>query len=87
MARKAALTPKVRGPRVFDAAVAGRGGCSCVPGAAGDVVTGSAKARVSALGHDTGLDPSPLAACRKSGEVSQGIAAVFHKRAPSWAGA
>ncbi|HKL68698.1 MAG TPA: hypothetical protein VJ897_03405 [Salibaculum sp.] len=50
-------------------------------------MTGSAKARVSALGHDTGLDPSPLAACRKSGEVSQGIAAVFHKRAPSWAGA
>ncbi|WP_333827805.1 hydroxymethylglutaryl-CoA lyase [Pararhodobacter sp.] len=44
------------GLRVFDAAVGGLGGCPYAPGAAGNVATEAALARIEALGFVTGLD-------------------------------
>jgi hydroxymethylglutaryl-CoA lyase len=44
------------GIRVFDAAVGGLGGCPYAPGAAGNVATEAALARIEALGYSTGLD-------------------------------
>jgi hydroxymethylglutaryl-CoA lyase len=49
------------GLRVFDAAVGGLGGCPYAPGAAGNVATEAAQARIEALGFATGLDPSVIA--------------------------
>jgi hydroxymethylglutaryl-CoA lyase len=49
------------GLRVFDAAVGGLGGCPYAPGAAGNVATEAALARIEALGFATGLDPSVIA--------------------------
>lgn len=49
------------GLRVFDAAVAGLGGCPFAPGAAGNVATEAVHDRVTALGFDTGLDAGVLA--------------------------
>ncbi|WP_210527337.1 hydroxymethylglutaryl-CoA lyase [Rubellimicrobium arenae] len=49
------------GLRVFDASVAGLGGCPFAPGAAGNVATEALARRLSALGFDTGLDPVALA--------------------------
>ena len=49
-----------RGLRVFDAAIAGLGGCPYAPGASGNVATGSVQARLTALGYETGLDPVAL---------------------------
>lgn len=43
------------GLRVFDAAVGGLGGCPYAPGAAGNVATEAALARIEALGFATGL--------------------------------
>jgi len=44
------------GLRVFDAAVGGLGGCPYAPGAAGNVATEAALARIETLGYATGLD-------------------------------
>jgi hydroxymethylglutaryl-CoA lyase len=44
------------GVRVFDAAVGGLGGCPYAPGAAGNVATEAALARIEGLGFSTGLD-------------------------------
>lgn len=44
------------GLRVFDAAVGGLGGCPYAPGAAGNVATEAALARIEALGYSTGLN-------------------------------
>ncbi|WP_300031325.1 hydroxymethylglutaryl-CoA lyase [uncultured Roseobacter sp.] len=44
------------GLRVFDAAVAGLGGCPFAPGAAGNVATESVARHLAALGYETGLD-------------------------------
>ena len=44
------------GIRVFDAAVGGLGGCPYAPGAAGNVATEAAVARIEGLGFATGLD-------------------------------
>ncbi|WP_299962770.1 hydroxymethylglutaryl-CoA lyase [uncultured Roseobacter sp.] len=44
------------GVRVFDAAVAGLGGCPFAPGAAGNVATEAVAAHLAALGYETGLD-------------------------------
>jgi hydroxymethylglutaryl-CoA lyase len=49
-----------RGLRVFDAAIAGLGGCPYAPGASGNVATGSVQARLTALGYESGLDPVAL---------------------------
>ncbi len=49
------------GVRVFDAAVAGLGGCPYAPGARGNVDTAKVHERLTALGYDTGLDPDVLA--------------------------
>jgi len=49
------------GVRVFDAAVAGLGGCPYAPGAPGNVATEAVHDRLRALGFDTGLDQEVLA--------------------------
>ncbi|MDP4031964.1 MAG: hydroxymethylglutaryl-CoA lyase [Pseudorhodobacter sp.] len=49
------------GLRVFDAAVAGLGGCPYAPGAAGNVATERVAVRLAELGYVTGLDPERLA--------------------------
>ena len=51
----------VRGLRVFDASVAGLGGCPYAPGAAGNVATEAVAARLTELGYDHGLDMEKLA--------------------------
>lgn len=50
-----------QGLRVFDAAVGGLGGCPYALGAAGNVATEAAVARIEALGFSTGLDRDILA--------------------------
>lgn len=49
------------GLRVFDAAVGGLGGCPYAPGAAGNVATEAALARIEGLGFVTGLDRDVIA--------------------------
>ncbi|MEM7731833.1 MAG: hydroxymethylglutaryl-CoA lyase [Pseudomonadota bacterium] len=49
------------GLRVFDAAVAGLGGCPYAPGAAGHVATEAVHNRLISLGYETGLDAGVLA--------------------------
>ncbi|MEH6738180.1 MAG: hydroxymethylglutaryl-CoA lyase [Sulfitobacter sp.] len=44
------------GVRVFDAAVAGLGGCPYAPGASGNVATEAVAAHLATLGYETGLD-------------------------------
>ncbi len=51
-----------RGLRIFDASVAGLGGCPYAPGAAGNVATEAVHAHLAARGYTTGLDPDRLAA-------------------------
>ncbi len=51
-----------RGLRIFDASVAGLGGCPYAPGAAGNVATEAVHAHLAARGYATGLDPDRLAA-------------------------
>jgi hydroxymethylglutaryl-CoA lyase len=51
-----------RGLRVFDAAVAGLGGCPYAPGAAGNVATGAVAEYLSVAGYAHGLDLEKLAA-------------------------
>lgn len=48
------------GVRVFDAAVAGLGGCPYAPGAAGNVATEAVAAHLERLGYRTGLDGDVL---------------------------
>ena len=50
-----------QGVRVFDAAVAGLGGCPYAPGAAGHVATEAVHDRLNELGFETGLAPDVLA--------------------------
>lgn len=50
------------GLRVFDAAVGGLGGCPYAPGAKGNVATEVAMARIEALGFETGLNRTVIAA-------------------------
>ncbi|WP_137699936.1 hydroxymethylglutaryl-CoA lyase [Marimonas lutisalis] len=57
-----------RGLRVFDAAVGGLGGCPYAPGAAGNVATEAVHDRLTALGHDTGLDRQVI---EKAGEMAR----------------
>lgn len=49
------------GVRVFDAAVAGLGGCPYAPGASGNVATEAVAAHLAELGYDTGLDAAIIA--------------------------
>jgi hydroxymethylglutaryl-CoA lyase len=49
------------GLRVFDAAVAGLGGCPYAPGAAGNVATEAVVAMLEAKGFTTGIDAAQLA--------------------------
>lgn len=49
------------GLRVFDAAVGGLGGCPYAPGAAGNVATEAALARIEGLGYATGLNREVIA--------------------------
>ncbi|TNC73700.1 hydroxymethylglutaryl-CoA lyase [Rubellimicrobium roseum] len=49
-----------RGLRIFDASIAGLGGCPFAPGAAGNVVTESLHDHLTARGHRTGLDRAAL---------------------------
>ncbi|MEI4485786.1 hydroxymethylglutaryl-CoA lyase [Frigidibacter sp. MR17.14] len=48
------------GLRVFDASVAGLGGCPYAPGASGNVATEAVVAHLHALGFETGIDPAAL---------------------------
>ena len=50
-----------RGLRVFDASVAGLGGCPYAPGAAGNLATGALARRLDDLGLSHGLDLAALA--------------------------
>ncbi len=50
------------GVRVFDASIAGLGGCPFAPGASGNVATEALAARLAALGYETGLDAGRLEA-------------------------
>ena len=50
-----------RGLRVFDAAVAGLGGCPYAPGAAGNVATEKVVALLESRGFETGIDKTRLA--------------------------
>lgn len=50
-----------KGIRVFDASVAGLGGCPFAPGAEGNVATEAVLALVHGLGMATGIDPDRLA--------------------------
>ncbi len=64
------------GLRVFDAAVGGLGGCPYAPGAAGNVATEAALARIESLGYDTGLDHDVIAqAARMAQALRAGEAA------------
>ncbi|SPH21745.1 3-hydroxy-3-isohexenylglutaryl-CoA/hydroxy-methylglutaryl-CoA lyase [Ascidiaceihabitans donghaensis] len=49
------------GVRVFDAAVAGLGGCPYAPGASGNVATEAVAAHLERLGYETGLDMDVIA--------------------------
>lgn len=49
------------GLTVYDAAIAGLGGCPYAPGAAGNVATEKVAALMTSKGHDTGLDTAALA--------------------------
>ena len=48
------------GLRVFDASVAGLGGCPFAPGAKGNVATEAVVANLHSLGFTTGIDPARL---------------------------
>lgn len=60
------------GVNVFDAAVGGLGGCPYAPGAAGNVATEAVAARLSELGHDTGLDMGVLAQAAEMARTMRG---------------
>ena len=54
-----------RGLRVFDASVAGLGGCPFAPGAKGNVATEAVAAMLQVAGYETGLDLDRLAAAAR----------------------
>ena len=58
------------GVRVFDASVAGLGGCPYAPGAAGHVATEEVAAHLQRLGYETGLD---LAIVEQAAEMARSI--------------
>jgi hydroxymethylglutaryl-CoA lyase len=58
------------GVRVFDASVAGLGGCPYAPGAAGNVATEEVAAHLHRLGYETGLD---LAIVEQAAEMARSI--------------
>ena len=58
------------GVRVFDAAVAGLGGCPYAPGAAGHVATEAVHKRLISMGYDTGLDEAVL---REASDLAQAM--------------
>ena len=58
------------GVRVFDASVAGLGGCPYAPGAAGNVATENVAAHLQRLGYETGLD---LAVVAQAAEMARAI--------------
>ena len=58
------------GVRVFDASVAGLGGCPYAPGAAGNVATEDVAAHLQRLGYETGLD---LAVVEQAAEMALAI--------------
>ena len=58
------------GLRVFDAAVAGLGGCPYAPGAAGHVATEAVHKRLISMGYDTGLDEAVL---REASDLAQAM--------------
>ncbi|MDR9395573.1 MAG: hydroxymethylglutaryl-CoA lyase [Roseovarius sp.] len=59
-----------RGVRVFDAAIAGLGGCPFAPGAAGNVATEAVHDRLAALGYGTGLDRDVLS---RAAQMARGL--------------
>ncbi len=61
-----------RGLRVFDAAVAGLGGCPYAPGAKGNVATERVEAHLRARGFATGLDPERLAGAAAMARAMRG---------------
>lgn len=58
------------GLRVFDAAVAGLGGCPFAPGADGNVATENVAAHLDRLGYETGLD---LAVIEQAAEIARAL--------------
>ena len=58
------------GIRVFDASVAGLGGCPYAPGAAGNVATEDVAAHLQRLGYETGLD---LTVIEQAAEMARAI--------------
>jgi hydroxymethylglutaryl-CoA lyase len=56
------LTSLDRGVRIFDASVAGLGGCPYAPGAAGNVATEAVLALMATHGYATGVDEAKLRA-------------------------
>jgi hydroxymethylglutaryl-CoA lyase len=58
------------GVRVFDASVAGLGGCPYAPGAAGNVATEDVAAHLQRLGYETGLD---LTVVEQAAEMARAI--------------
>ena len=58
------------GVRVFDASVAGLGGCPYAPGAAGNVATEDVAAHLQRLGYETGLD---LTVIEQAAEMARAI--------------
>jgi hydroxymethylglutaryl-CoA lyase len=61
-----------RGLRVFDAAIAGLGGCPFAKGATGNVATGAVHDRLIALGYETGLDRDRLTAAARIARAMRG---------------
>ena len=58
------------GVRVFDASVAGLGGCPYAPGAAGNIATEDVAAHLQRLGYETGLD---LTVIEQAAEMARAI--------------
>lgn len=58
------------GVRVFDASVAGLGGCPYAPGAAGNVATEDVAAHLQRLGYETGID---LTVVEQAAEMARAI--------------
>lgn len=60
------------GVRVFDAAVAGLGGCPYAPGASGNVATEAVAAHLATLGYETGLDAEIIAQAANMARAMRG---------------
>lgn len=64
------------GIRVFDASVAGLGGCPFAPGAPGNIATDVIDSHLKALGYQTGLDREALARASEMAGGLRGLARV-----------